>query len=102
MIRQPGRLVLSSLVVGLTTLAVMLATEPQLAIVWDEGYTLGREARLRDWFRALRDPAGFDARWSPSSLELVQRVGAPSPRPEQIDSRSKLLFDPRVLAYFWP
>ena len=25
----------------------------QMAIGWDEGYTLGREARLRDWFRGL-------------------------------------------------
>ena len=80
----------------------MLATEPRLAIVWDEGYTLGREARLRDWFRALRDPAGFAARWTPPALELVQQVGAAPPRPEQIDTRSKLLFDTRVLAYFWP
>jgi hypothetical protein len=26
----------------------MIATEPYLALAWDEGYTLGREARLRD------------------------------------------------------
>jgi 4-amino-4-deoxy-L-arabinose transferase-like glycosyltransferase len=99
---QRGRLLLSSLAVGLATLALMLATEPRLAIVWDEGYTLGREARLREWFRALRDPASFAAHWSPPALDLVQQVGAAPPRPEQIDSRSKLLFDPRVLAYFWP
>ena len=41
------------LAVALATLWFMLATEPALAIVWDEGYTLGREARLRLWFRAL-------------------------------------------------
>jgi 4-amino-4-deoxy-L-arabinose transferase-like glycosyltransferase len=35
-------------------------------------------------------------------MELVQNVGASPPRPEQIDSRLKLLFDTRVLAYFWP
>jgi 4-amino-4-deoxy-L-arabinose transferase-like glycosyltransferase len=99
---QTGRLVLASLLVGLATLGVMLATEPRLAIVWDEGYTLGREARLRAWFSALHDPPGFAARWAPPALELVQQVGAPPPRPEQIDSRSKLLFDPKVLAYFWP
>jgi hypothetical protein len=97
-----GRLLLSSLAVGLATLSLMQATEPRLAIVWDEGYTLGRAARLRTWFRALRDPAGFAASWTPPALELVQQVGAPPPRPEQIDSRAKLLFDPRVLAYFWP
>jgi hypothetical protein len=102
MIRQPGRLVISSVVVGLATLALMLATEPRLAIVWDEGYTLGREARLRDWFRALRDPPRFAARWVPPAGELVRQVGATPPRPDQIDTRAKLLFSPDVLAYFWP
>lgn len=102
MMSQRGRLTLSSLGVGLATLILMLATEPRLAIVWDEGYTLGREARLRTWFRALRDPAGFAAHWTPPVVELVQQVGAPPPRPDQIDARSKLLFDRDVLAYFWP
>jgi len=102
MIRQPGRLVISSMVVGLTTLALMLATEPRLAIVWDEGYTLGREARLREWFRALRDPSGFASGWAPPTVELVQQVGATPPRLDQIDTRAKLLFNPEVLAYFWP
>src|SRR5258707_5341369 len=47
--------------VTVATLALSLATESRLAIVWDEGYTLGREERLRRWFRALADPAGFAA-----------------------------------------
>ena len=102
MISPSGRLACSSVLVAIATLGVMLATEPPLAIVWDEGYTLGREARLREWFRALGDPAGFAARWTPPALELVQQVGAQPPRPEQIDTRSKLLFDQHVLAYFWP
>jgi 4-amino-4-deoxy-L-arabinose transferase-like glycosyltransferase len=86
------------------TSALMLATAPQLAIVWDEGYTLGREERLRLWFRALADPAGFAATWQPPppGKELVQQEGAPPPRPGQIDSRVKLLSDPEVLAWFWP
>lgn len=90
------------LVVALATAALMLATEPRLAIVWDEGYTLGREARLRLWFRALADPARFAAEWSPPAEELVQQVGAPPPRRDQVDTRAKLLFDPGVLAWFWP
>ena len=53
------------------SLAIMIATEPALAIVWDEGYTLGREARLRAWFAALRDPAAFAARWQPPVEDLV-------------------------------
>jgi hypothetical protein len=90
------------MLVGLATLAVMLATEPPLAIVWDEGYTLGREARLREWFRALADPVAFASRWSPPREELVQQAGARPPRPDQVNTRAKLLFDRDVLAYFWP
>src|SRR5271166_57162 len=87
------------------TLSVMLITEPRLAIHWDEGYTLGREEALRDWFRAFRDPPRFAADWTPRSPdeELVQRppVTRP-PRREQLDSRRKLLMDRDVLAWFWP
>ena len=61
-----------SLGVAIATLALMIATEPRLAIVWDEGYTLGREARIRAWFRALRDPKEFARTWQPPAVELVQ------------------------------
>jgi hypothetical protein len=93
-----------SVAVALATAILMLATEPQLAIGWDEGYTLGREARLRDWFRGLRDPAGFAKRWQPMPREedLVQWDETRAPRPDQLDTRAKLLFDPNVLAWFWP
>ena len=94
-----------SLVVGIATLVLMLATEPKLAIGWDEGYTLGREQRLRDWFRGLRDPARFAAEWHPLPLdeELVQtNFATPLLRPSQLDTRSKLLFDSKVLEWFWP
>jgi hypothetical protein len=83
-------------------MAVMLATGPYLAIVWDEGYTLGRQDRLRLWFRALRDPSGFASQWRPPAQELVQQAGAPPPGPGRVDSREELLFDPTVLAWFWP
>jgi 4-amino-4-deoxy-L-arabinose transferase-like glycosyltransferase len=91
--------------VSFLTAWLMLVTEPQMAIVWDEGYTLGREESLRDWFRALRDPPRFAAEWQPRPLddELVQRPPrTPPPRREQLDSRGKLLFDSDVLAWFWP
>ncbi len=90
------------LAIFLATLALMIATESRLAIVWDEGYTLGRVARLRLWFTALGNPARFAADWKPPALELVQKVGAPPPHPDQINTRAKLLFDPAVLAWFWP
>jgi hypothetical protein len=86
---------------ALATLALMLATEPRLAIVWDEGFTLGRENRIRLWIKALRDPAAFAASWTPPTLELVQQDSVGPPRPDQVDTRAKL-FDPAVLAWFWP
>jgi 4-amino-4-deoxy-L-arabinose transferase-like glycosyltransferase len=92
----------AELAVALAVALLMIATEPQLAIVWDEGYTIGREARLRLWFRALYDPAGFSAHWQPPTVELVQQQGALPPRRDEVDSRSELLFDRRVLAWFWP
>ena len=88
--------------VGLATAALMLATEPELAIGWDEGYTLGREGRLRQWFRALADPPAFAASWRPPVEELVQQDDTPAPSATRLDSRSKLLSDPGVLAWFWP
>jgi 4-amino-4-deoxy-L-arabinose transferase-like glycosyltransferase len=96
---------LVSVVVSLATMLLMLATEPRMAIVWDEGYTLGREQRLRDWFRGLRDPARFAAQWRPlpPDEELVPTlVATQPPRSWQLDTRTKLLFDRAVLAWFWP
>jgi 4-amino-4-deoxy-L-arabinose transferase-like glycosyltransferase len=92
----------ASVAAGLLTAVVMLASEPHLAIVWDEGYTLGRDARLREWFRALADPAGFAARWRPPTEELVQVDGRRPPRGSRVDTRWKLLFDRRVVEWFWP
>ncbi len=98
------RLLVVSAAVGLATAVVMLATEPRMAIVWDEGYTLGREARLRDWFRGLADPVRFAKEWRPlpPDRELVQLDGAQPPGPEQLDSRSKLFFNRQALEWFWP
>src|SRR5947209_15857435 len=93
----------AALGITLATTATMIATGPRLAIVWDEGYTLGREERLREWCRALADPPRFAAGWRPPALELVQRtVGEVPPRPDQLDSRAELLTDPAVLDWFWP
>src|SRR5579883_550872 len=90
--------------VSLVTATLLLATEPYLAIAWDEAYTLGREARVRAWFRALRDPVEFVANWRPWTdlEELVQLDGAAPPRPERIRTRWQLFFDSQVLDWFWP
>lgn len=87
---------------SLATFLLMLATQPSFQIGWDEGYTLGREARVRLWFRALADPSGFAASWVPPREELVQQEGAYPPRPDQVDSRWELLFDAKVVGWFWP
>ncbi|WP_406699720.1 glycosyltransferase family 39 protein [Singulisphaera sp. Ch08] len=89
------------LAVAASTLLLMIATEPQLSIVFDEGYTLGREARIRDWFRALRDPERFAATWQPPGREMIEKDRYPAPRPDQIRTRAQL-FDKDVLAWFWP
>lgn len=85
------------------TLLLMVATEPRLAIVWDEGYTLGRESRVKAWFQAVRDPSRFVATWQPPAIDLVQsdRLPQAPPGAEEVNTRAKL-FRPRVLAWFWP
>jgi 4-amino-4-deoxy-L-arabinose transferase-like glycosyltransferase len=91
--------------VSVAAAALMLATEPRMAMGWDEGYTLGREARLRDWFRGLRDPVVFSVRWHPlpRDREMVPDADrTPAPTPAQLDTRWKLLSDPQALAWFWP
>ena len=93
---------LVGLAVALATAALMLATEPSLAIGWDEGYTLGREARLRAWLRLLSVPDPSALKWEPPALELVQSEGLKAPIPERLMSRESLLFDPDVVGYFWP
>jgi hypothetical protein len=79
----------------------MIMTEPFLSIVWDEGYTLGREERVRTWFRALRDPKAFAERWQPPIAELVPPNHIPVPERSQTNTRAGLL-SPAVLAWFWP
>jgi hypothetical protein len=90
--------------ISVATAILMLATEPRMVIAWDEGYTLGREARIRAWFRALRDPGRFAVEWQPPGLteDLVQEDGTLPPGREHVNTRSKLLFDRRVVEWFWP
>jgi len=97
---NPWKARLGGLAVVVATLALMVATEPYLAIVWDEGQGLGREDRVRLWFRALRDPGGFAATFEPPRVAHWQEK-IPPPRRDQVDTRAKL-FEPRTLAWFWP
>lgn len=107
---QAGRRsVRGGLITALLALTLLVLTEPFLAIGWDEGYSLGRERRIRTWLSALADPEGFAESWSPPRVELVQPDGPPPPGTppvlpptrEQVNSRGAL-FAPEVIAYFWP
>ena len=102
--KQRIRIFFGSFAIGVATAMLMLATESRMAIAWDEGYYLGPEARIRDWFRALRDPQRFALEWQPPDPveELIRDDGVPPPSRNQLDTRSKLLFDRRVVAWFWP
>jgi hypothetical protein len=83
------------------SLAILVSTEGFLTIVWDEGYSLGREARVRAWLRALGDPVAFAERWQPPVEDLVPPNRFPPPRRDQLDTRAELL-RPAVLDWFWP
>ena len=50
----------------------------------------------------LADPPGFARRWQPPTEELVQPDRIAAPRAAEVDTRSKLLFDRRVVGWFWP
>lgn len=78
----------------------MIASEPPLAIVWDEGYTLLRLERVRAWFHCLSDPSSAAKAWNPRRLTRLEDK-RPVPRADEIDTRSKL-FSQRNLAWFWP
>jgi hypothetical protein len=88
--------------IAVATAAVMIATAPRLAITWDEGFTIGREERLRFWFQALADPVGFASRFQPPAESLVQWGGEVAPLRDEIDTRGELLFNARALGWFWP
>jgi hypothetical protein len=97
-----GRRMMRFLVVASVCLTIMVLTEPFLVIVWDEGYSLGREARIRTWFRALADPAAFAGSWQPPYEDLVPPNRFRAPRPDELDTRGELLSSPAVLDWFWP
>jgi 4-amino-4-deoxy-L-arabinose transferase-like glycosyltransferase len=82
-------------------LAIMILSEPFLSIVWDEGYTLGREGRVRAWFRALLDPEAFAESWQPPLEDLVPPNRIPAPQSEKLNTRAGLM-SPDVLDWFWP
>ncbi|GIW86181.1 MAG: hypothetical protein KatS3mg108_0505 [Isosphaeraceae bacterium] len=97
---QHRRAVVLGLGAGLIALIVMVGTEPRLALVWDEAYTLARLDRVHAWLEAVRDPSGFAAQWDRWRLRpLEDRRRRPSAA--EIDTLGEL-FDPQVVSWFWP
>jgi multisubunit Na+/H+ antiporter MnhC subunit len=65
--------VLTAVVIAAATLALLLATINDYGMAWDEGFTVEREERLREWFaRAAGNPSPSRA-WSPSLSKLERR-----------------------------
>ncbi len=89
------------LAVAVLSFVFMVATEPLLPIVWDEGFVLIRLVRVRSWILAVRDPEGFASAWNPRGFATVIEDRISPPRVSQLNTRSKL-FSQRVLAWFWP
>ncbi|WP_250846641.1 ArnT family glycosyltransferase [Aquisphaera insulae] len=89
------------LLVAAACLGVMLISEPWLVIAWDEGYSLGREDRIRQWCRAMADPVAFAGRWKPPVEELVPPNRLAVPSGDELDSRRDLIRPPAV-DWFWP
>jgi hypothetical protein len=92
--------ILWGVLAAVATMILLVATEPKMAIVWDEGYTLGREARVRTWLHGLQDPREFARTWKPVARELVHDK-MPPPKPEEMDTLEELLRPPAI-RYFWP
>ncbi len=89
------------LAVALFTLIFMVATEPLLPIVWDEGFTLIRLARVRNWLLAVRDPESYAANWNSRRVAISWKDSVRPPRASEINTRSKL-FSQHVMTWFWP
>jgi hypothetical protein len=103
MFHQPGRSrrPVAGLLISVATLAMMLATASSLAPVWDEGFTLIRLHRVRAWFRAMHEPAGFALRWHPDRVGPPLEDAIRPPSASEIDTRGKLLTRPAI-SCFWP
>ena len=113
MVRARLEVLLVGLGVSILTAWLMLVTEPRMAIHWDEGYTLGREEALRDWFGRCAIPLDSPPRGSPgrwrTSWFSDRRAGY---RPAQISSiraeapvrsrRSRLVLALRARGAAWP
>jgi hypothetical protein len=87
-----------AVLLALGTLALLLATINDYGMAWDEGYTVEREERLREWFARVAGSGSPVVAWSPilSKLErrwaYLQRAGGEAESPWSRDS----------LRFFWP
>lgn len=59
---------------ALTTLVVLTMTLGDYGMAWDEGYTVEREERLREWFGRVMGVSGVETAWSPRMSKLEPRA----------------------------
>lgn len=84
---------------GVGTLVLLLATMDDFGMTWDEGFTVEREERLKEWFaRVAGDNSPGVRAWSPPMSNLESRADylrQAGPRAASPWSRDSLRF-------FWP
>src|SRR3954465_2101362 len=78
------------------TLALLLATLNDYGMAWDEGFTVEREERLREWFaRVAGDSSPLNLAWPPRYSKLESRsayLRSAGPAAESPWSRESLRF----------
>jgi 4-amino-4-deoxy-L-arabinose transferase-like glycosyltransferase len=98
-----GRWIAGGALAAAAVAGLMLGTEPGLAIAWDEGYTLGREARVRDWLARMIDPTRAPVEEPELALVPPEPEGSGVRRPGSGEVRSRRdLLRPEVIAWSWP
>ncbi|WP_406699407.1 glycosyltransferase family 39 protein [Singulisphaera sp. Ch08] len=66
---------LVAVLIALGTLTLLLATLNDYGMAWDEGFTVEREERLREWFgRVAGDSSPANRAWSPRLSKLETRA----------------------------
>ena len=90
-----GDMVAAGLVAG-GTLVLLLATLNDYGMAWDEGFTVEREERLREWFaRVAGDTSPLSQAWPPTLSKLERRsayLRRAGPAAESPWSRESLRF----------
>jgi hypothetical protein len=84
--------------VALGTLALLLATLGDYGMTWDEGFTVEREERLREWFaRVVGDTSPRTQAWPPTLSKLER----PSTYHRQAGPATESPWSRESLRFYW-